>query len=178
MGRQGYREMLRDRCPRTVNYALKWQKAKDKWIDHAYTYFIKLLGDEINSKGNVIRSDKDNKRHVINLLLGIKKGKPVEFDFSKSVDWDNLSDEEKVYWERVSSWVTWFQKNYQYIVSVYNISKQKGKDDFDIQIEIIQRYLSWLLPSPDCTQEEKEAKYQYVDNLAEFLMKCIEGKIK
>lgn len=176
--RKGYKEMLRDRCPRTVNYALKWQKAKDKWIDHAYTYFIKLLGDEVNNKGNIVRSAKDNKRHVINLLLGIKKGNRTSFDFSKSIDWDNLTDEETVYWKRVSSWVTWFKKNYVFIENTYNISKEKGKDDFDIQIEFIQTYLSWLLPSSDCTQEEKEAKYKYVDRLAEFLMQCIEGKIK
>ena len=137
-----------------------------------------MLGDEVNNKGDIIRSAKDSKRHVINLLLGIKKGKQTSFDFSKSIDWDNLTDEELEYWKRVSSWVTWFRKNYVFVENTYNTSKQKGKDDFDIQIEFIQTYLSWLLPSSDCTQEEKEAKYKYVDRLAEFLMQCIEGKIK
>lgn len=30
MKKPGYREMLRDRCPKMVDYALKWQKSKEK----------------------------------------------------------------------------------------------------------------------------------------------------
>ena len=37
----GYKGMLRDRCPQVVNYALKWQKAKERWINHTYDKFIK-----------------------------------------------------------------------------------------------------------------------------------------
>lgn len=166
MKKPGYREMLRDRCPKVVNYALKWQKAKEVWIEHVYRRSIGIY------------VHKDNRNNATRIILGIGNGKTYNFDFDKTIDWDNLTDEEKVYWERVSSWVKWFMKYYQCIENTYNISKKKGKDDFDIQIEIIQSYLSWLLPSPNCTQEEKEAKYQYVDNLAEFLMRCIEGKIK
>ena len=40
MKKLGYKEMLRDRCPKMVNYALKWRKAKEKWIDHVYSNFI------------------------------------------------------------------------------------------------------------------------------------------
>lgn len=166
MKKLGYREMLRDRCPKIVNYALKWRKAKEAWIEHVYSNFI---GIYVN---------KDNRNNATRLALGIVNGKMNNFDFDKTVNWDDLTDEEKIHWERVSSWVKWFMKNYQYVENTYDISKKKGKDDFDIQIEIIQTHLSWLLPSPNCTQEEKEAKYQYVDNLAEFLMRCIEGKIK
>ena len=166
MKKSGYREMLRDRCPKVVNYALKWQKAKEKWIEHVYHNSISFY---------VSRDNRNNATHII---LGIKKGKVKNFEFDKTIDWDNLTSEEKVYWERVSSWVNWFMTYYQYIENMYDISKKNGKDDFSIQIEIIQSYLSWLLPSPNCTQEEKEAKYQYVDNLAEFLTQCIEGKIK
>ena len=32
----GYREMLRDRCPKVVNYALKWCKAKERWLNYVY----------------------------------------------------------------------------------------------------------------------------------------------
>ena len=36
--------MLRDRCPATVNFALKYCNAKERWIDHAYSQFIKIYG--------------------------------------------------------------------------------------------------------------------------------------
>lgn len=158
--------MLRDRCPRVVNYALKWQKAKDAWINHVYKNFIGIY------------IDKDQRNNATHVVLGIEKGNIKNFDFYKTIDWDNLTPSGIKYWERVNSWVKWFMKNYSYVENTYDISKKKGKDYFDIQIEIIQTHLSWLLPSPNCTQEDKEAKYQYVDNLAEYLMKCIEGKIK
>ena len=169
--------MLRDRCPEVIDYALKWQKAKGKWIDHAYNYFVKLYGDEIDKDNKVTRSAKDNKRHVINLLLGIKKGKPRAFDFSKSIDWDNLAEEEVAYWKRVVSWVNWFRTNYAYIENTYNISKQAGKNDVDIQVEIIHGYLMWLMPNEQHSKEEKQAKYDYVNKFVDYLIECINGKI-
>lgn len=176
MKKLGYRKMLRDKCPKVIDYALKWQKAKEKWIEHAYNYFIKLLGEETkNSK--IIRSEKDNKRHVINMLLGIKKGKHRNFDFSKSIDWDNLTEEDTIYWERVTTWVNWFSTKYAYIENAYDISKKAGKSDLDIRIEIINDYLTALMPSRGAPEEEKQAKYEYVDKLVEFLIKCFEKKL-
>jgi hypothetical protein len=99
------------------------------------------------------------------------------FEFDKSIDWDNLSPEETVYWKRVSSWVEWFSKKYMYIENAYILSQQAGKGEFDIKVEIINSYLGSLLPSPDMTQEEKQAKYKYVDNLVDFLIKCFNGRI-
>ena len=163
MKKPRYREMLRDRCPKVVNYALKWHKAKDKWIDHVYKNFIGIY------------VDKDQRNNATRVCLGIS-GKYYDFDFYKTICWDNLTPKEKTYWMRIYGWVKWFQKQYAPIENAYNISKQQGKDDFDIQIEIIRTYLSWLLPSENCTKEDKEAKYKYVDDLAEFLMQCIEGK--
>ena len=177
MKKSSYREMLRDRCPKVIDYALKWQKAKEKWIDHAYNYFVKLLGDEINTNGTVVRNSRDNKRHVINILLGIKKGKSREFDFSKSIDWDNLSEEETEYWTRVSKWVNWFRTNYAYIENMYSISKQAGKSKVDCQVEIIHSYLMWLMPNKTHSKEEKQAKYDYVNKFVDYLIECIDGKI-
>ena len=176
MKKLGYREMLRDRCPKVIDYALKWQKAKEKWIDHAYTYFVRLYGDELNKDDKIVRTKSQNKRHCINILLGIKKGKVKEFDFKKSIDWDNLSDEDTTYWKRVTSWVNWFSTTYAYIENAYKISKQIGKDDDDIKIEIINSYLSALMPSDKCSEEERQAKYQYVDNFVNFLMRCLNNE--
>ena len=177
MKKLGYREMLRDRCPMVIDYALKWQKAKEKWIEHAYCYFIKIVGEERDINDNVVKTAKENKRAVMTILLGLKKGKPKHFDFNKTIDWDNLSDEETTYWKRVSSWVKWFGTKYAYIENAYDISKKAGKSDLDIRIEIINDHLGALMPSRGAPEEEKQAKYEYVDKLVEFLIKCFEKKI-
>jgi hypothetical protein len=111
------------------------------------------------------------------MLLGIKKGKPREFDFSMSIDWDNLSDEDTAYWKRVASWVNWFRTNYAYIENTYSISKQVGKDELSCKIEIINGYLSWLMPNETHSEEEKQAKYDYVNKFVDYLIECIDGKI-
>ena len=159
MRHSGYKGMLRDRCPTVVSYALKWQKAKERWINHAYVNFIKFY------------VDNKEKYHTTRIILGIAKFYR-NFDFDKSIDWDNLTDEETIYWKRVSSWVRWFMKNYAYIENLYSISKQAGKDEMEIKVQIVNGYLSALLPSPDATEEEKQAKYHYVDKLVDFLIEC------
>ena len=168
--------MLRDRVPLVVDMALKWQKAKDAWVDHAYRYFIKLVGDEKNINGNIVKTSLQNKKDIARIILGIKNGKPIGFDFHKSIDWENLSDEETTYWKRVESWVEWFRQYCQYIQNAWQISKDMGKDDFDIKVEIINTYLKAFLPSPDDEEEYKEAKYRYVDKLADYLIKCFETR--
>lgn len=160
----GYKGMLRDRCPKVVNYALKWQKAKERWIEHAYVNFIKLY------------VDNKERNHATRIVLGIAKFYR-NFDFHKSIEWDNLLPEDKLYWERVEGWVNWFMKNYAYIENMYEISRKAGKSEFDIKVEIINSYLKTLLPSPDMKEEEKQAKYAYVDSLVDFLIKCFEDRI-
>ena len=159
MRHSGYKGMLRDRCPTVVNYALKWQKAKERWVDHAYVNFVRFY------------VDNNEKNHATRIILGIAKFFR-NFDFDKSIDWDNLTNEETIYWKRVSSWVRWFTKNYAYIENLYSISKQAGKDEMEIKVQIINGYLSALLPSPNATEEEKQAKYHYVDKLVDFLIEC------
>lgn len=160
----GYKGMLRDRCPKVVDYALKWQKAKERWIDHAYVNFIKFY------------VDKNERNHATRIILGIAKFYR-NFDFDKSIDWDNLSKEEEKYWKRISSWVNWFMQTYAYIENAYKISRDNGKAEFDIKVELITGYLSELLPTNDMTDEEKEAKYRYVDRLVDFLIKCFNNDV-
>lgn len=168
--------MLRDRCPKIVNHALKWQKAKEKWIDHAYAYFIKIIGEERDIDNNIIRTATENKRAVMTILLGLKKGKPKNFDFERTINWDDLTDEESAYWKRISSWVKWFGAKYAYIKNAYDISKKVGKSDLDIRIEIINGYLGALMPSQNASEEERQAKYDYVDKLVDFLITCFENE--
>lgn len=160
----GYKGMLRDRCPTVVNYALKWQKAKERWVDHAYINFIKFY------------CDNNERKHVTRIILGIAKFYR-NFEFNKSIDWDNLTPEETKYWKRVSSWVDWFMREYAYMENAYQISVKAGKDELDIKIELINNYLSALLPDKTASEDEKAAKYQYVDNLVNFLIKCFNGYV-
>lgn len=160
----GYKGMLRDRCPKVVNYALKWQKAKERWIDHAYANFIKIY------------CDNEEKKHATRIVLGIAKFYR-NFEFDKSIDWDNLTPEEVTYWKRVSSWVRWFMKNYMYIEDTYITSHERGENDFEIKVKIIKNYLTALLPLSIDSEEEKQAKYKYVDELVDFLIKSFKGYV-
>lgn len=160
----GYKGMLRDRCPKTVNYALKWQKAKERWIDHAYNNFIKFY------------VKKEDRKNATRIILGISKFYR-NFDFNKSIDWDNITEEETKYWKTVSSWVNWFRKYYAPIKSAYEISHEAGKNDFDIKVSIISRYLSALQPKNTDEESTKQEKYKYIDNLVDFLFKCFEERI-
>lgn len=160
----GYKGMLRDRCPKVVDYALKWQKAKERWIDHAYINFIRFY------------TNNEDKKHATRIILGIAKFYR-NFEFDKSIDWDNLTNEEEVYWRRVSSWVRWFMKEYMWIEETYNTYKQRGWDEFDIKVKLISIHLSALLPSNNDSDEVKQAQYEYVDRLVSYLINCFEGRI-
>lgn len=163
----GYKKMLRDRCPKIVDRALKWQKAKERWLNHTYQSFIGIF------------CDKEERYHVTRIILGIAKEhrKIHIFNFDKSIDWENLSKEEEIYWKRVSSWVNWFYDNYSDIRSEYESSLAVGKDEFAIKVEIINSHLSSLLPDKNADEEEKQAKYEYVNRLVDFLINCFNGRI-
>lgn len=160
----GYKGMLRDRIPQSVNYALKWRKAKERWIEHAYQNFIKFY------------CNKQDKDLAARITLGIAKNYR-EFEFDKSIEWDNLTPKEEKYWKIVSSYVEWFDSKYNEVKKLYEISRKNGKDEFDIKIEIINRYLSELLPDETESEENKEAKYKYVDDFVDFLIKCFNNRI-
>lgn len=173
----GYRGMLRDRCPKVVNYALKLAKAKEKWVEHAYCYFVKLLGSEIDINDKIIRTAADNKHAVMKILLGLQKGKPINFDFHSTINWDDLTNNEKSYWEDVELWVNWFRTQYAYAENAYQISKLKGKSEFDMKVELISNYLSTMLPEETDDEKAKQEQYTYIDNCADFIIKCFEGRI-
>ena len=174
MKKPGYREMLRDRCPKIVSYALKWQKAKEQWIDHTYNYFVKIIGEE-RKDDKIIRSVSDNKKAIARILLGIVDGKVKRFEFDKTIDWDNLTDEETTYWKKVSAWVNWFRTTYAYIENTYDVSLKTGKSEINIKVEIINTYLGWLMPKKDDSDELKQAKYDYVDKFVDYLIRCFNG---
>lgn len=96
--------MLRDRVSKmqSVDLALKWCKAKERWIDHVYNNFVNIF------------VEKEDRYAATRTILGIS-GRSREFDFDKTVNWENLDDHDRLYWEAVKSWVVWFQANALYI---------------------------------------------------------------
>lgn len=146
--RTGYKEMLRDRCPVVVDYALKYCKAKNRWIEHAYKSFIKFY------------ADKHERDIATRKTLGIVKGKPKLFDFHSTIDWDNISTEEKEYWEYVESWVEWFRHCFSIIQNSYKISISVGES-----LDIFKQRL--------CNETLKDSSEQQRIKLSEFLLKCL-----
>ena len=150
----GYKEMLRDRCPAVVDIALKWCNVKQKWIDHTYDHFIKLY------------KHKNDRNEATRIILGISK-RYRNFDFHKTIDWDNLTKEETEYWTWVWKWVEWFMQNFMYIKNLYKVSVSCGKDEDECKFEILSKYLKFLLD---------EKRYTTADKLVDYLIKCINKK--
>ena len=100
MKKTSYKEMLRDRISdmQAVDLALKWCKAKTRWINHTYDNFINCL------------ADKSERYEATRIILGIS-GKCRNFDFHKTIMWENLSEDDTEYWKIVEGWVIWFQNN-------------------------------------------------------------------
>lgn len=120
----GYKAMIRDRVPLTVDTALKWCKVKTKWVDHVYYHFVWFL------------AEKDARDAQVRALMGIAKGSR-NFDFDQTIDWHNLDSEEKKYWTSISTWVHWFEKNTLDIVDLYETLKiKRGNDE-----EYIKAYI-------------------------------------
>ena len=154
-----YRGMLRDRVPLLVNMALKWCRVKNEWVEHCYKSFIWHFVE-----------NKDRK-HATRLCLGISENKR-EFDFDKTIDWCNLTEDEKKKWKTVSEWVKWFTANMYIIRERYDLLTSRGANEFEIQKEFISRYLYTLLPNESDSDEVKEKKYKYVNNLSLYLIEC------
>lgn len=93
--------MLRDRISnmQAVDLALKYCKAKTRWIDHVYHNFVGLY------------LSKNERALTVRIILGITKKNKYEFNFHNTIAWDNLDPEEIEYWNTVEGWVTWFSDN-------------------------------------------------------------------
>lgn len=117
-----YKKMLRDRLPLLVSAALKWCKAKECWINHVYDNFINIY------------ADKELRYEATRIMLGISS-KYRNFEFDKTIAWDNLIDEEIDSWKSVKSWVEWFQKHAMDIKDEYDLYK------FDYDEDKIEDYL-------------------------------------
>lgn len=104
----GYKAMLTDRCPKLVSIALKWCKAKSKWVDYVYKTYVNIY------------TEKQLRHEAVRIVLGLSK-KDRQFDFNKTIEWDNLNEEETNYWNYVKGWVEWFTKNHICIEQDYHL---------------------------------------------------------
>lgn len=156
--------MLRDRCPKIVDLALKWCKAKEAWINHVYDNWIWMYSS------NRIRLE------VTRSLLGYNKH-PREFVFEDTILWDNFSIDEKKKWKDIVFWVSWFQKNHWPIQNAYDNSKKVGKDILSIKYEIMNNYLGFMFPTKKDTQKEREKKNKKINNLLDLLIDSFENRI-
>jgi len=138
----GYKQMLRDRMPFNLSLALKWCRAKDRWIEHVYTTIIKRYPQEQRSrmvkvvlgiKQPMTRSEiyhhiryselKDVTKEQVN---NIPKS-ALYMDFKDTIGYSNIKDEELYdYWKKVEAWVIWFKEMYKYIENDYQIKKSQG----------------------------------------------------
>lgn len=165
-----YKAMLRDRMPQMLDLALRWCKAKDRWINYVYDNTVK-------------RYPKEKRSIVVKIILGIKQQykrqeiydqiryselKPVTKEqvnqipkselymkFTETINWQKLSVEDPdmyAYWKVIADWVDWFSKSYTYIEDAYKNS-QGWKLDKDEIVPILM------------------AKYNINRKLTEFLIK-------
>lgn len=158
--------MLRDRVPKLVNYALKYLKCKEKWLDHVYHNWIWIY------------SDNEQRNKTTKELLGLdKKGRPTRFNFEGTILWDNLTVEEKEYWKSVTRWVSWFQNQYSYVQNTYDVLTSTGKDIITIKTSIMQDHLKWLCPTTEDDEDTRKEKSTLVNDLTDYLIDCFENRI-
>ena len=100
MGKTSYKDMIRNRISdmRSVDLALKWCKAKERWIEHTYDNFINIYIEKLD------------RHEATRIILGLS-GKHRGFNFHSTINWDNLDNHENQYWEAIESWIDWFDEN-------------------------------------------------------------------
>ena len=193
----GYREMLRDRMPRMLDLALKWRKGKERWLDHVYENHIKVVSKDkrsicvkqclglkqkydINDMYAYLPLKGISRKEITNFIYTCDPGelkKLLSMDFHDTINWNSLDEDQTNYWKITETWVQWFKTQYQFLENAYQISQKCGKDDFDIRVELITRYLSALLPKDNESEEDRKAKFAYLDKFVDFLMNSFKGRI-
>jgi len=153
----GFREMLRDRCPEIVSLALKWCKAKEKWLDYVYKEQIWIL------------ASKEERYKQTKLILGIKDGKK-NFVFHDTIVWEGLSADEAKYWKFVEDWVNFFVRKHAYIEDTYVSSKKSGCSIEQCKLNIMNTHLKQFCPTTTDTPEEAEKKSDFVNRLTDYLI--------
>lgn len=141
----GFRKYLTHHVPETIEFALKWNNAKTKWIEYIYTTWLKHIA-ELSEKEKI----------TANLLGTNGNG----FDFASTIVWTNLTDEEKEFWKTCDTWILWFQKNFIIFLEKYKEYKEKGLSELEMLVH-------FELLMKDNVDES------LWESLSEYLLKCI-----
>lgn len=170
INKTGYKQMLRDRCPKLVSYALKWCKVKEAWLKHVYQYSICLE-----------HKSKHDKLIATRKVLGYKdpknmKNKQREFKFEDTLHLEAFeSEEERIFWKKMIKFVSWFQKTVPLIEDEYKISKLGGAELIDLKRGIILNWLSDYFPTTQDDEKVRKEKNKFVNDLADYLIDCFEN---
>lgn len=144
--------------PKILDLALRYCKAKQRWIDYVYDNIVK-------------KSPSDKKSIAVKTVLGIKQRwkrqeiydqiryselKPVTrkqvdniprsqlfMEFRDTINWTKLSTEDPdmyEYWQTVAEWVDWFSKSWLSIKDTYDHSKRWMMDDCEIIPILMSKY--------------------------------------
>lgn len=152
----GYKQMLRDRMPLTLDLALRWCKAKQRWIDYVYDKFVKKYPKErrgvvvktlLGIKQQYKRQDiYDHMRYVkLDLSISMEQVNNIPKDalfmsFEDTIDWDELDFDTAAYWAVVKDWVKWFKESHAYIENSYQISLKTGCDEKTAKAKLAAEY--------------------------------------
>lgn len=148
----GYRGMLRDRMPKTWSLALKYCKAKDRWIDYIYETWLKKLPK--HKRGNMIKLLYGIKQVYIPLsefkciaaTYNVPKNRipsqsiRYRMEFHNTIAWEVLNEQEVTYWKSIESWVKWFVVSYAYIENHYSISLELGRAESEIEASLMNKF--------------------------------------
>lgn len=160
----GYRQMLRERTPKLIIYALKSCKMLETWLNHVYKNKIWIYPTK--------KKRLEETRHI----LGLDKKNP-SFCFEDTLDKDNLSAKDMKVWDEVIRRVSWFTQKYAYAENAYNISKLKGRSVVDLKLELMTKYLQDFCPTKDDDAATRRRKSNNVNNLADFIIDCFEDRV-
>ena len=155
--------MLRDRLPKQVDLALRFCKAKEAWLNHVYKNFIWMY------------SSKKERHEATRNVLGLNTNQPMSFH--NTIDWNNLSDEDKIKWAKIETIVIWFQTRYLYAKNSYDMSKRNGTSWVNLKYALMKDYLSTFCPKSTDDENTKEQKNKFVNKFADFVLDSFEGNV-
>ena len=151
----GYKPMLRDRMPKMLDLALRWCKAKNRWIDYVYNNIVSKYPLEKRSSivKTILGIKQYYKRQEIYDHIRYNEFKSVTMKqinsipkselymkFKDTINWNKLLLEDLdmyKYWEDVAEWVDWFSTSYIAIESTYNYWTSKRWNVSDNEVKKI-----------------------------------------
>lgn len=155
---KGYKAMIRDRMPLMLNLALKWCRAKERWIDYVYDNIVKKYPEHKRSVvvKQILGIKQRWKRQEIYDQLRYVEFKPVTQEqvnvipkselymkFKDTIDWTTLSKEDPdmySYWQAVASWVEWFSTTHLSAKETYEHSQRWAISTDDIKPILMSKY--------------------------------------